>query len=493
MLRLGDLDLARTFLHEGYDIDERVDCGDTSLTALHKYFKDQTKASFLLEMGADPNAKDTLDRTALHLAIYCEKLDLVKELLAHPNIDVNAEDCQGNSPLHYQVSSGSFLTLISDRRVDVGKVNRNGVTPFATSAFWGDKTAFRCFVERPDFTFGSHIGVPSPLICAAEQNWRDITLQLIMKVPDANTHQGLDGKSIVHWAVMNEWDDVLQAALTLADAKVNARDHSGKTGLHYAAQLGLFKTVRQLLRYGASARTQDVFGRTAVHTAAIEGFADVMTPLILESDLDPDDADEQKRSLIHWAASCDWGYLMKMVLEIPAIDPKKRDHHGRTASHVAALCGCPNVLRALIDYDTFDASETDAFGNTSLHLAARGQSLMAVEVLLPHFDVLKGRINRWGQTARDVAVVYGARDIETTLERAGIRLQAPPVPEIGSPLYIEYELYSQTPKHLALVHKDHNWPPERPKSCERRTPEGHGRERSSSPEYKPYEKRSGYY
>lgn len=489
VLRLGALDLARTFLHEGYDIDERV-YGET---ALHEYFRDQTKASFLLEMGADPNAKDRLDRTALHLAISYENLDLVKELLAHPNIDVNAEDYQGNSPLHYQVSSGSFLTLISDRRVDVGKLNRIGVTPFAAYAFWGDKTSFRCFVERPDFTFGSHIGVPSPLVCAAEQNWRDITLQLIMKVPDANMHQGLDGKTIVHWAVMNEWDDVLQAALTIADAKVNARDHSGKTGLHYAAQLGLFKTVRQLLRYGASARTQDVFGRTAVHTAAIEGCADVMRPLILESDLDPDDADEQKRSLIHWAASCDWGYLMKTVLEIPAIDPKKRDHHGRTASHIAALCGCPNVLRALIDYDNFDASETDGFGNTSLHLAARGQSLMAVEVLLPHFDVLKGRINRWGQTARDVAVVYGARDIETTLERAGIRLQAPPVPEIGSPLYIEYELYSQTPKHLALVHKDHSWPPERPKSCERRTPEGHGRERSSSPEYKPYEKRSGYY
>lgn len=493
VLRLGALDLARTFLHEGYDIDERVNCGDTSLTALHKYFKDQTKASFLLEMGADPNAKDKLDRTEIHLAIYCNKPDLVKELLAHPNIDVNAEDCEGNSPLHCQVSSGSFLTLLYDRRVDVGKVNRTGITPFASSALWGDKTAFRCFVERPDFTFGRHIGVPSPLICAAKQNWKDITLQLIMKVPDANTHQGLDGKSIVHWAVINEWDDVLQAALTLADAKVNARDHSGKTGLHYAAQLGLSKTVRQLLRYGASARTQDVFGRTAVHTAAIEGFADVMTPLILESDLDPDDADEQKRSLIHWAASCDWGYLMKMVLEIPAIDLKKRDHHGRTASHVAALCGCPNVLRALMDYEIFDASETDGFGNTSLHLAARGQSLMAMEVLLPHFDMFKGRINCWGQTARDVAVVYGAHDIETTLERAGIRLQAPSVPENGSPLYTEYKPYSQTPEHLGLVCKDHKWPPKRTKSCERRTPEGHGREQSSSPEYRPYEKRSGCY
>lgn len=431
VLRLGALDLVRSILHEGYDVDEEVylfsdtsrnalhrffkewssehkECDvdkvvylfvETPRTALHEYFKDQAKASLLLEMGANPNAKDRWDRTTLHLAIYYNKLDLVKELLAHPNIDVNAEDSIGDTPLHYQESSVSFPTLLYDRRADVGKVNKAGITPFASSALWGDETAFRCFVERPDFAFGSHVGVPSPLICAAQQIWKDLTLQLIMKVPDANTHQGLDGKCIVHWAVINGWDDVLQAALTLAKANVNARDHSGKTGLHYAAQLGLYKTVRHLLRYGASARNQDVFGRTAVHTAAVEGSDDVLRPLILESDLDPDDADKQKPSLIHWAASCDWGYLMKMVLEIPAIDTKKRDHHGRTAFHVAALCGCPNVLRTLIDYDTFEATETDAFGNTSLHLAARGRSLTAVEVLLPHFDVLKGRINRWGQTA----------------------------------------------------------------------------------------------
>ena len=416
VLRLGALDLVRSFVHEGYNVDERVGgFWRRPSTALHKYTKDPTKASLLLEMGADPNAKDELDRTALHLAIYCNKLDLVKELLAHPNIDVNAEDFAGETPLHYQVSSGSFPTLLYDRRVDVGKANRAGITPLVSSALWGDETAFRYFVDRPDFAFDRHIGILSPLICAAQQDWKDLTLQLIMKVPDVNTHRGLDGKSIIHWAVINEWDDVLQAALTYAEAKVNAMDHSGKTGLHYAAQLGLYKIVRQLLRHGASARNQDVFGRTAVHTAAVEGSADVLRPLILESDFDPDDVDKQNRSLIHWAASCDWDFLMKMVLEIPAIDPKKRDHHGRNASHVAALCGCPNVLRALMDYDTFDATETDAFGNTSLHLAARGQSLTAVEVLLPHFDVLKGRINRWGQTARDVAVVYGAHDMNRRL------------------------------------------------------------------------------
>ncbi|KAL8909773.1 MAG: hypothetical protein Q9171_004919 [Xanthocarpia ochracea] len=457
--QLGALDLVRSFVHEGYDVDENMhNYSDNSITALHKYIVDHIKASLLLEMGASPNAEDLIGRTALHRAINYGQQDLVRELIAHPNIDVNFEDSRGQTPLHAQVSSGSFPTLLYDRRVDLGKVNKAGITAFASTALWGDETAFRYFVDRPDFAFDRHTGVLSPLVCAAQQGWKDLTLQLIMKVSDANLHRGLDGKSIVHWAVINEWDDVLQAALTHAKGNVNAIDHSGKTGLHYAAQLSLHKIVRHLIRHGASARLQDVAGRTAVHTAAVVGSADALRPLILESDFDPDDADEQNRSLVHWAASCDWDYLMKMVLEIPEIDLKKRDHHGRTASHVAALCGCPNVLRTLMDYDVFDATETDAFGNTSLHLAARGQSLTAVEILLPHFHVHKDRINRWGQTARDVAIIYGSHDVKATLKDAGLRLQATPVSKLGSrvkPLYHEDVLYNQTPDHLALVKSDY--------------------------------------
>lgn len=211
VLRLGALDLVRSFVHEGYDVDEiiymywRV---DDSKTALHQYIVDHTKASLLLEMGANPNAVDLRGRTALHRAIDYRQQDVVKEVLAHPNIDVNFQDSMGRTPLHAQVSSGSFPTLLYDQRVDLGKVNEAGVTAFASTALWGDDSTFRHFVDRPDFAFDRHAGVLSPLVCAAKQGWKDLTLRLIMKVSDANLHRGFDDKSIVHWAVINDWDDV---------------------------------------------------------------------------------------------------------------------------------------------------------------------------------------------------------------------------------------------------------------------------------------------
>lgn len=495
-LRLGALDLVRRFVQEGYDIDEKVVIDySTRSTALHANIKDQTKALLLLELGADPNARDEFNRSALHLAVYCTVPDLVTELLTHPKIDVNAEDIKGETPLHYQVTSGSSPTLLYDQRVNVGKVSRNGFTAMALSALWGDANMFRKFVELPDFNIASHKGLFSPLICAAQQDWRDLTFVLIHKVPDANTHRGLDGKSIVHWAVINEWDDILLVSLTRAKAKVNALDHSGKTALHYAAKLGLDKIVRLLLRHGASARIQDVFGRTAVHTAAVEGFADVLGPLLSESDFDPADADEQHRSLIHWAASCDWGYLMKTVLEIPEIDPKKRDHHGRNASHIAALCGCPNVLRALIEYGAFEATATDGFGNTALHLAARGRSQTSLEILLPYFTLLRNHVNRWGQTARDVALVYASYDVAVILQHAGVTLQAPPVNDFSpsvDPSQKQDTPEVQEPNYLALVRHDPDRAYERIRNRERE--DSHERylpERSRENESAKYSERTG--
>ena len=115
-----------------------------------------------------------------------------------------------------------------------------------------------------------------------------------MKASDINKHRELDGKSIVHWAVINDRNDVLDAAITHANAKVNAMDASGKTGLHYAAELDLFRIARQLLRHGVSARIQDLFGRTPVLSVAVEVFLITLRLLLHESNSDPDDADEQE-------------------------------------------------------------------------------------------------------------------------------------------------------------------------------------------------------
>ena len=158
VLRFGALDLVRRFVSRGYPVDEHTDETDewvlysprTTSTELHKYIAlKQSKTASLLELGTDPNKINRSGRSALHLAILCKVSDIERQLLAHPDVEVNAEDYCGITPLHCQVSSRSFPTLLYDTRVDVSKVNRYVITAMALSAFWADQTAFRGFLERP--------------------------------------------------------------------------------------------------------------------------------------------------------------------------------------------------------------------------------------------------------------------------------------------------------------------------------------------------------
>lgn len=57
----------------------------------------------LLELGADPNLRNTEGRTVLHQAVDCKELDTVLQLLTHA-ADVNASDNLGVSPLHLAVA-----------------------------------------------------------------------------------------------------------------------------------------------------------------------------------------------------------------------------------------------------------------------------------------------------------------------------------------------------------------------------------------------------
>jgi ankyrin repeat protein len=54
------------------------------------------------EKKLDINYKDKYGYTPLHVACLCNvKVEIMEQLLSHPNIDVDCVNADGNSPLHY--------------------------------------------------------------------------------------------------------------------------------------------------------------------------------------------------------------------------------------------------------------------------------------------------------------------------------------------------------------------------------------------------------
>ena len=78
--------------------------------------------------------------TALHWASDYGHVEVVKLLLAHPNISVNVKNTFGITPFSYAVTHGHVLVvreLLKDPRVDVKLAEERGCTPLWFAAYYG--------------------------------------------------------------------------------------------------------------------------------------------------------------------------------------------------------------------------------------------------------------------------------------------------------------------------------------------------------------------
>ncbi|BET37530.1 hypothetical protein SAP269_01190 [Spiroplasma ixodetis] len=95
------------------------------------YKKDIFK--LLIENGADVNIQDNKGISSiLHKAIFNENLEIVKELLNHPEIDLNIQDNDGNTPLHFALFKNNLeivQELIKHKNIDYQKTNKKGEKP----------------------------------------------------------------------------------------------------------------------------------------------------------------------------------------------------------------------------------------------------------------------------------------------------------------------------------------------------------------------------
>ncbi|KAI5293555.1 hypothetical protein KEM52_005428 [Ascosphaera acerosa] len=107
-----------------FRVFEILRSGDT--TAIAKAIRD----------CADPSS-DLLGTTVLHLAIQCTEPQIVEYVLSHENdIDINAQDRDGNTPLHIAAQLGrlSIVRDLLDRpRINDAVLNNNGQSPLDVS------------------------------------------------------------------------------------------------------------------------------------------------------------------------------------------------------------------------------------------------------------------------------------------------------------------------------------------------------------------------
>lgn len=261
----------------------------------------------LLSKGADANAKDIHDRTALH---YARNKDIAEVLLSHGAI-VNAQTDKGETPLWWFAGGGLMaLGLTPNGNEDMLEIAKvlisHGAdielgTPLNHAAVANeiemakllithganvkDKGALNSAVGNGDYVEMAQLLVESgagintlapngdyPLQSAAFRGNVKCINFLLSKGADPNI-MNARGDTALEYTAQSDYYATAAEALLKHSANPNARNSGGRTPLGYAAQQGTIKVVEVLLAYKADINAGDKDGYTPLQGAIDYGVA----------------------------------------------------------------------------------------------------------------------------------------------------------------------------------------------------------------------------
>jgi ankyrin repeat protein len=231
---------------------------------------------FCIDQRCEVNGKLKDRLPPLHCAIDCCRFTAARLLLAHPLVKVNHKAGNYETPLAIAARHG--LTYIVELMLQ-----RNDVDPNAR--------------DREGFT---------PLHQACEGNHVEtVKLLLQFRGIDTNPRDSQMKMTPLHVAAERGFPDVLQVLLAYTGpskpVELNARDKRDATPLIIVAEIGNESCAKILLDYpGVELNAQDGDGKSALHCAAEHGGGEVLTMLLAMKGLNVNVKDRQGETAMHY-------------------------------------------------------------------------------------------------------------------------------------------------------------------------------------------------
>lgn len=233
----------------------------------------------LIKAGADVNAKDSADATALMWAVTnIEKTGMLLE----GGAEVNAVSKSGVTPLLIASNNNGSLEIIRLlllKGADWKVKDATGTTALIGAAHSGDLSMVRFFLEKGADINEANKGGISPIVASSFSGHYDVTKYLVAKGANVNVSNTFAGK-VKHGLIgligltplmLNAPYGPVEVVKAILDAgaDVNARDSRGMTALMLAVATDFQNpaTVKLLLDRGADASLKDKYGETALDWA----------------------------------------------------------------------------------------------------------------------------------------------------------------------------------------------------------------------------------
>ncbi|XP_044751749.1 serine/threonine-protein phosphatase 6 regulatory ankyrin repeat subunit B-like [Coccinella septempunctata] len=223
----------------------------------------------LLHYAPDVNLQGNGD-TALTLALKNKSIPIILLLLGVPTLNVNIADATTRTPLHLAVIQNS--TTLVKRLIELGadpnaKEAQFGRTPLHTAAHKERIELIEFFVSVKNiFLDAPDKDGLTPLHLAC----RGISQELVETVIDTLIKNGADvdlpcnaGNTVVHYvAARQDLTSQLELIIRNDRRRLNTKNNIGETPLHLACRNLDNKSIKFLLKEGASLEVTNIYGRT---------------------------------------------------------------------------------------------------------------------------------------------------------------------------------------------------------------------------------------
>jgi len=316
-----------------------------------------------------------------HKAVAARHINKAKALAAGGDININARDASGYTPMHHAAKNGhrNMVEFLLDIGANI-------------DAFTSDTETARALCRDP---------ATRALLDAAlrsREEFFDIVkygdIRETQRLLNAGTRVNIPSRgdwTALHFAICEKHPDIIRLLLSRG-ANVNAADWQGETPLHKAAQRGFPEIATLLVESGARVDARTALGCTPLHFAAESGDLKCIC-LLIRNGADPSALANDGKSLLHRAAE------------------KGRD---------MAVSWLLSALKAKL-------AVADADGNTPLHLAARAGHRQVASFLarLPEGREILNSHNLKGETPADIA---GDDEMKALLRQEPAKRRKPAAP-----------------------------------------------------------------
>jgi len=290
--------------------------GETPIMIAASYRGTSEHIKALLAYGAKPSIPDQFGNTCLHYAVKRRDAEMCRVLLDCKEVDVNATDEKGETPLHWLLKERNapieIARLLIEHGADVRREDNDSQAPLYEAASTGNVEIARLLLDHG---------------------------------ADVNDGENVFGWTAVHAAVNDMNVDIVKVLIEY-DAEILTPDHTGRNPIAQAANIGeetIFKILleSQMKKSGDSSflLKQDIKGHTALHRIAAKNRLEMAKLLLSVGDA---------------RVLC-----------------SQQNVHGAIPLHSAARRGCDKIVALLLEKGS-DFAAVDRAGNTPLDLAVRG-------------------------------------------------------------------------------------------------------------------------